>query len=322
MKSRLLVLFCLCATVRPLMASCGAASCPLDLNALNRPAAGHFAAELSFEYIDQDQPRVGTRAVAVGAIPAEHDQVRTINRGASLLLRYAASDRLLFSATVPYVSHSHLRIEGGQPERWNLSGLGDVTLQMRGRIAELDPIRRTALWGFAGVKLPAGAHDLTNPEGEIGEIPIQPGTGSTDAIVGLGFESGILRQTSMQGALGSVTLIPLFATIQFRRNTTGALNYRVGNELQLNAGTVYPLRDRTQILLQANAKVRGRDTSADVEDHLFTGGRYLFVSPGLRFDAGHGAAWYAMLQVPLYQHVNGIQLTAKRNLVIGVQMRF
>ena len=51
-------------------------------------------------------------------------------------------------------------------------------------------------------------------------------------------------------------------------------------------------------------------------------GRYLFVSPGLRFDAGHGAAWYAMLQVPLYQHVNGIQLTAKRNLVTGVQMRF
>ena len=141
-------------------------------------------------------------------------------------------------------------------------------------------------------------------------------------IAGLAFESGILRQTSMRGALGSVTLIPLFATIQLRRNTTGAQNYRVGNEVQLNAGTVYPLRDRTQLLLQANAKVRGRDTSADLEDHLFTGGRYLFLSPGLRFDAGHGAAWYAMLQVPLYQHVNGIQLTAKRNLVTGVQMRF
>jgi len=41
-----------------------------------------------------------------------------------------------------------------------------------------------------------------------------------------------------------------------------------------------------------------------------------------RIEAGHGAAWYAMLQIPLYQHVNGIQLTAKRNLVTGVQMRF
>src|SRR2546430_17557202 len=104
MRSRLLVLFCISATVRPLMASCGAASCPLDLNALNRPAAGHFAAELSFEYIDQDQPRVGTRAVAVGAIPAEHDQVRTINLGAPLLPRYAPSVHLLFGPQVPYVS--------------------------------------------------------------------------------------------------------------------------------------------------------------------------------------------------------------------------
>ena len=322
MRCRLLLLFCLCATVRPLLASCGSASCPLDLNALNRPAAGHFAAELSFEYIDQDQPRIGTRAVAVGALPAEHDQVRTINRSTSVVLRYAASDRLLFSATVPYVSHYHLLLQGGVPESWNLSGIGDVTLQMRGRIAEFDPMRRSALWGFAGVKLPTGASDRANSEGEIAELPIQPGTGSTDTIVGLAFESGILHETSMQGPMGSFTLIPMFASIQYRRNTTGAQNYRVGNEMQLNAGTLYPLRDRLQLMLQANAKFRSRDLSDDAEDHLLTGGRYLFVSSGLRFDAGHGAAWYAMLQLPVYQHVNGIQLTAKRNLVTGVQMRF
>ena len=322
MRFRLLVLFSLCAIVPPLRASCGSASCPLDLNALNRPVAGHFAADLSFEYIDQDQPRIGTRAVAVGAVPAEHDQVGTINRSASLLLRYAASDRFLFSAALPYVSHSHLRLQGGVPEHWNLSGLGDITLQMRGRIAEFDSVRRSALWGFAGVKLPTGANDRANAEGEIAEIPIQPGTGSTDTIVGLAFESGILRQTAMQGPLGSFTLIPMFASIQYRRNTTGAQHYRVGNETQLNTGTIVPLRDRLQLMLQANAKFRSRDLSDDAEDHLLTGGRYLFVSPGVRFDAGYGAAWYAMLQLPLYQHVNGIQLTAKRNLVTGVQMRF
>jgi hypothetical protein len=321
-RSRLFVLFCLCATVRPLLGSCGSASCPLDLNALNRPVAGHFAAELSFEYIDQDQPRIGTRAVAVGALPAEHDQVRTVNRSASLVLRYAASDRLLFSATVPYVSHDHLRLQGGVPERWNLSGIGDTTLQVRGRIAEFDPVRRAALWGFAGVKLPTGANDRTNSEGEVAEIPIQPGTGSTDTVVGLEFESGVLHETAMQGPMGSFTLIPMFASIQFRRNTTGAQNYRVGNELQLNGGTIVPLRDRLQLILQANAKLRSRDVSGDPEDHLLTGGRYLFLSPGLRVDAGHGGAWYAMLQIPVYQHVNGIQLTAKRNLVTGVQMRF
>lgn len=322
MRSRLFVLFCLCSTLRPLLASCGSASCPLDLNALNRPVAGHFAAELSFEYIDQDQPRIGTRAVAVGALPAEHDQVRTINRSTSLVLRYAASDRLLFSATVPYVSHYHLRLQGGVPESWNLSGIGDTTLQVRGRIAEFDPVHRTALWGFAGVKLPTGASDRTNANGDVGELPIQPGTGSTDTIVGLAFESGVLHETAMQGPMGSVTLIPMFASIQYRRNTTDAQNYRVGNEIQLNGGTVVPLRDHLQLILQANAKLRSRDVSPDPEDHLLTGGRYLFVSPGVRFDGGHGAAWYAMLQVPVYQHVNGIQLTAKRNLVTGVQMRF
>jgi len=37
---------------------------------------------------------------------------------------------------------------------------------------------------------------------------------------------------------------------------------------------------------------------------------------------GGPAAWYALLQVPLYQRVNGIQLTSRRNVITGIQMRF
>ena len=76
-------------------ASCGAAFCPLDTHAFNLPPAGSWALDLSFQYIDQDQPRIGTRSAAVGELPSEHDEVRTINRTATLGVRYAPTSRLL-----------------------------------------------------------------------------------------------------------------------------------------------------------------------------------------------------------------------------------
>ena len=71
-------------TAAQLAASCGSATCPLDLNALNRPGAGGFTLDLSFDYIDQNRPRIGTRSAHVGELHDEHhDEVRTINRTTS-----------------------------------------------------------------------------------------------------------------------------------------------------------------------------------------------------------------------------------------------
>jgi hypothetical protein len=45
------------------------------------------------------------------------------------------------------------------------------------------------------------------------------------------------------------------------------------------------------------------------------------VSPGVRRAFGRGAV-YALVQIPVYQNVNAIQLTSNENLIVGWQTRF
>jgi hypothetical protein len=61
------------------IASCGLSSCPIDLHALQFGDTGRFSLDLSFQYIDQDQPRIGSRRAHVGEIASDHDEIRTIN---------------------------------------------------------------------------------------------------------------------------------------------------------------------------------------------------------------------------------------------------
>ena len=74
-------------------------------------------------------------------------------------------------------------------------------------------------------------------------------------------------------------------------------------------------------MLQANALFRASDlgTSAEPED---SGGKSWYLSPGLSVAASKDIRVYAFLQAPLYQYVNGVQLTARRAAVLGLSARF
>ena len=316
MKRRLILACIVTLSTMKVFASCGSSSCPIDLNALNKPAPGGFSADISYEYINQNQPRIGTRSAAVGELPAEHDEVRTSNRVTSLLLRYGAGDRWIFSATLPYIDRAHDHLADGiTPEHWNLRGIGDITLQARRRVSK-------SFWVIGGVKLPAGATSLANSAGEKAEVPIQPGTGSVDEIVGFTYERGVNAATPVHGEMGNIARIPLFLTATYRRNGNAARGYRVGNEIQINTGTAYPITHSIEALLQLNGRSKARDVNPEAGGRdPFTGGKTLFVSPGVRWSADR-AAFYALMQLPLYRDYNGLQLSAKRQLITGIQLRF
>jgi hypothetical protein len=72
------------------------------------------------------------------------------------------------------------------------------------------------------------------------------------------------------------------------------------------------------------SRIRGRDEIAlEPDEEAFTGGSVVYASPGLRLHLPRGgAAVYALVQVPVYQRVNALQLTADANYVAGVQTRF
>jgi hypothetical protein len=306
-------------------ASCGSSSCPIDLHALQFGDVGRFSLDLSFQYLDQDQPRIGSGRAQVGAIASDHDEIRTINRLVALQLSYALNERLQLAVNVPYVSrsHEHFDEEAARLERWNLGDAGDASVQGRVRLFAAAGPAPSSIWLTGGVKLPTGSRHETGSTGEDAEVTIAPGTGSTDALFGVTYQSAVLRNTALAGPLGHATLIPFFVALNGRVNGRGTHDYRRGHEIQLNAGTEYPLTSALHVLVQVNARMLGRDDVGRTDENRdLTGGHYLYASPGLRLLLGHGTSFYGFVQLPLVQHVNGLQLTSKANYVGGFRKSF
>jgi hypothetical protein len=287
--------------------------------------AGRFSLDLSFQYIDQDQPRIGTRRAHVGEIASDHDEIRTINRLATLQLNYALTERFQVALAVPYVSRSHEHFDeaAARIERWNFGNMGDATLQARLRLFTTHGQAHSSLWLTGGAKLATGSRHETGSSGEDAEVTITPGTGSTDALFGVTYQSAVVRDTRLGGMLGHATLIPFFVALSGRVNGHGTNGYHRGDELQLNTGTEYPLSPKVHLLGQVNGRISSKDDVGETKENRdLTGGRYLYVSPGLRVVVGQGTSVYGFVQVPVYQRVNGLQLTAKANYVAGIRKSF
>jgi hypothetical protein len=322
------------ATLLPLPAtlhaSCGSAMCPMDPQSLNVPLPRQFTLDFSFQYIDQDQVRIGRREGEVGEIPSEHDEVETVNRAAGFLVNYATSDRVVLSAFVPFVSRYHEHIgdthHGSSvaptvarhhvKETWRFDDLGDVSVTARYRVAP-------RLWATGGVEIPTGMRRPANDEGEIAEPTLAPGSGSTDVFGGVVFQTQIPVPSLSRGPLGNAASMPFFAGATYRVNGPGTEDYRIGDELLVNAGVIYPLFAKLQVIAQVNADFRGKDDVGDTDENRdHTGRSEVYVSPGLRVGLPGGIAAYWLVQIPVYQRVNGIQLTADYNFVGGIQARF
>ena len=161
-----------------------------------------------------------------------------------------------------------------------------------------------------GLKLPTGERHVRNADGDLAERTLQPGTGTTDLLLG-GYYSHVL---------------PLAHSSWFVHGLwQSALNsredYKPGRRITLDVGYRYEATDSIGFMLQLNALYRSKDAGAQAEPDD-TGGKFLFLSPGVSYAVTKSTQLYAFVQKPLYQHVNGVQLTADWSAVIGVSARF
>lgn len=204
--------------------------------------------------------------------------------------------------------HSHIHHHGGDqlPQAWDFTELGDIRLL--GRYQWRRPLASRTYGLKLGAKLPTGDTEVTNDAGEPAERSLQPGTGTTDAILGVFF----------QDALG--TSGHWFVEAAYQRALAEYHDYRPGEELRLDLGLSYALGDHWRALLQLNGKYRGRDAGgvAEPED---TGGRFVYLNPGVSYAFGERYQLYGFVQVPVYEQVNGVQLTADWAGTIGLPIR-
>lgn len=298
-------------SVRPAAASCGAENCPLDQAARWGEASLNF--ELSQQYIDQDQPRVGTEDAVVGQIVSHEDEVRTVNRITMGRASYRWSPSWTASLALPYVdrTHEHIHNHLGEQEylRWRYHGIGDL---------ETGITRRTGGSGMrsfltAAVKAPTGLRNVEEIEGDQPEPTARPGTGSWDFMAGAGAEWHLhVAAFHERGGM------PLRASVNGRWNGRGTERYKVGSELTAHVAAEAPALSWGTFLLQTNLRIHAKDDVGDTDAEAGnTGGTSLYVSPGLRLGGG-GTYLYGLVQIPVYQRVNGIQLVSDTNLYVGV----
>jgi len=319
MRRLIVVSFTFVALAAPasLWASCGSESCPLDH--MSRWSEAPFSFELTYQYIDQDQPRIGTEDATVGEIQRDHDEVRTLNRMTTARGIYRAGPAWSFSASLPWIDryHEHIHHDAGgdEVERFNYSGIGDLEAATIRSLGSGESRRR----GFvsAGVKMPTGDTSVPNEDGEQPEPAARPGSGSWDVLAGAGVE---WRLGDM--AEGSRT-VPLRLSVTGRYNGFGTEDYRIGPELQAHLGTEYPLMRSLSLLAQVNLRVRGQDdVGSSGVNEADTGGTMAFLSPGVRANVSRAGSIYALVQIPVYQRVNGIQIVSEGNLYVGVSRAF
>ena len=299
------------------LAACGSAFCTVNTDWASQgewtEAGGKL--DLRYEFIRQAQPRAGAEAVGVGQVPGqEHDEVLTINRNYIAQFDYNFNSQWGVSTSVPFVSRDHEHIQNDeatgtrQPESWHFDELGDIRVMGRYQL-HLHTEAPSSLGFGLGIKLPTGRYDITNDEGEQAERMLQPGTGTTDLLAGVFYNRAV----------------PGFGWVFAQGRIEVALDskdqYRPGNRYLVDLGFRYPLTSKLALQAQLNAVVKSHDYGDNAEPDE-SGGKFLFFTPGVSYALTKSLQVYAFVQLPLYQYVNGVQLTSHWAALAGASWRF
>jgi hypothetical protein len=270
------------------LASCGASMCAINTNWTSESAlaeAGN-AFDLRYESMKQYQPMTGTRKLYVGQVRAHHDEVSTDNRNllASFSRNFGNGFGLTVSGGISDRDHQHIHNHHGAviPGAWHYSRLTDIRVLGRYQLAgQVDPLKPASSGLTFGLKLPAGKTDIANGQGKVGERSMQPGTGTTDLIVGAFHHQ---RFTAHDASW--------FAQAQYQRALREHDSYKPGAQLGLDLGVRKGIGGNVGLLGQLNYVHKGADSGT--------------------------LQAYAYYQRALYRNVRGVQLTANSAFVLGL----
>jgi hypothetical protein len=335
------------ACVMPVAAyACATCGCSLSTDAaMGYTSTPGWRLSIDYDYIPQNQLRSGTGAVspqqaaAINAAGGNQEvEHQTINRYLNLGISYSPNASWNFSAIVPYIDRSHTTYGNATPDELtpdNLSGatasgLGDVKL-----IGAYQGFLPTHNLGVQiGVKLPTGRYGGQNVlTGEtVGRDPVffstgpnaanhqaldtslQPGTGSTDVIVGAYYYQPISQNFDafVNGQFQS-------AVIENLRGV-GA-DYRPGNLATMSVGLRYEANPRIVPQLQINVSRKSADQGA-LADTISTGGTVVYVSPGVTVSVVKNLQVYAFVQKSIYRRLDGFQLFPRWSGSVGASYAF
>ena len=297
--------------------ACSACGCTLNADWATQGLTSRtgLTADLRVDGFNQNDLRSGTGRVDRASLPRPDDeeiQQHTINRNATLTLDYGLDADWGVTLLLPWLDRRHTTIAAGDTaiSSSRSSSLGDVRVLARymGWSEDKD-------WGLQfGLKLPTGdSHgvdfDGGPQQGEMLDRGLQPGTGSTDLLMGA-FKFGAIGESA--DWFGQALLqIPVASDRAFKpgvgANLTAGVRWR-------GLGAVVPQ-------MQFNSRLEKRETGSQA-DTPNSGATLVYFSPGATFAVSEKTSVYLFGQLPVYQRVNGMQLEPKWSLSAGVHAAF
>ena len=332
MKTKLLFA-ALLGTTANAYASCGSTFCAMNTHWDTQGLVNNegLRIDLRYSYARADTPRVGSSKVAKPSptdpalLGAEVENMRTINQLLNLDFDYAINHQWSVAVSLPVVMRDHAH-QIGDPaltivEQNKFTELGDVRVVGNYKFDFSDRMSGSGI--RFGLKLPTGkANWEFVPGAGPAEGGLQPGSGSTDVILGAYYYQEVAN--SPWG---------WFVSGQLQSATKTRDDYRPGNEVALDLGMHYTLSPSLTGLLQLNANFKERDSGIGAKVNPHSGAHSLNLSPGLSFAVAPRTKLYGFVQLPIYQYANSDpgwlpgdpvvgQLTAPWSLSVGISQTF
>jgi hypothetical protein len=283
---------------------------------------GHASAGLRVTYTQPAQRSDETLADLAGDHVHAHNTDYNLN--AAVGIAYGITDRLTLSAELPYVhrddlregEHSHVdgQVINEVVRIGSVSGIGDLSVLAKYKLVD-GGITKFALIG--GLKAPTGSTHRKSDEGERLETEHQPGSGSWDPLIGAAFgaelgalnlNASALYQFSGKGvqdtglgdrAQGGVSLSHHFGPPE-QHHEEAPHEHRDGAELE-HAEAEHG-HSSWDAFVELTGEWEGRQ-KVDGEIELASGGKSIWLSPGVRFNSAGAFSVAAAFGLPVWQDI-------------------
>lgn len=311
--------------------ACASCGCTLssDWDGLSTTGEGGFKLDIRYDYLNQNQLRSGTDTITpaaasqlVNSAGAQEVEKFTKNNYVTASLDYSSGGNWGVNLVVPYINRNHSTLgtasdgttagPGGGQYDSSTSSIGDI--KIIGRYSGFSEDHKFGI--LFGTKLPTGSHTLTgtstdptNPGPAQIDRGLEPGTGTTDLILGVFYADTLNDQWSY------------FTQTMLQTSLDSSDQYKPGTGINVNAGLRYNGFEHVKPMLQLNAKYVQHDTGANADTNS-TGGTLLYISPGVVANVTDKVSVYSFIQAPMYQNVRGVQLAPRYTASVGMKLVF
>ncbi|WP_273568127.1 hypothetical protein [Maribacter halichondriae] len=278
-------------------------------------------------------PNEGKGAFLVG-INYDYNNLNTLNAGSNVLdddsrlritnsiltnLGYAITDRISLEALFTWVNQTRTISQFGNENFAETSGIGDAVLLVKYAIPEI--LGKQTVFNIGlGTKVPLGKSDLTTEEGFQLTADLQPGSGAWDVLGWSSFSKGLNFRPS-------ATISGSF-TYRFTGKNTAYLNnmaaYEFGNVAQASLGytdqfLLFNTIFNPGLVFKYRKAFEDKIDDSNVPN---TGGQWVFARPELTILVTPDLRLYARVELPLYNYVDGTQLTPTVRSTVGMSYTF